>query len=37
VVLIFDVWNPHLTEVERLALADLVGAIGEFRRTLEAA
>lgn len=37
VVLIFDVWNPHLTEVERLALADLVGAIGDFRRAVEVA
>lgn len=37
VVLIFDVWNPHLTEVERLALAALVEAIGEFRSTMEAA
>lgn len=37
VVLIFDVWNPHLTEVERLALADLVAAIGDFRCAIEAA
>lgn len=32
VVLIADVWNPHLTEVERLALEQLVGTIGDFNR-----
>lgn len=31
VVLIFDIWNPHLTEVERLATARLVEGIGAFR------
>jgi aspartate beta-hydroxylase len=31
VILIFDTWNPYLTEVERAALTDLVGAIGDFR------
>jgi aspartate beta-hydroxylase len=36
VVLIFDFWNPHLTEVERLAVTDLVGAIGDFRQALTA-
>lgn len=36
VVLIMDVWNPHLTDVERLAVADLVAAIGDFRHSLEA-
>jgi tetratricopeptide (TPR) repeat protein len=30
VVMLMDVWNPHLTEVEREALATLVPAIGEF-------
>lgn len=30
VVLIFDVWHPDLTEVERAAVTDLVGAIGDF-------
>jgi aspartate beta-hydroxylase len=35
VVLIFDLWNPHLTEIERAALADLVAAIGDFRETVE--
>jgi len=37
VVMIFDIWNPHLTEAERAALADLVPAIGKFRESLEAA
>lgn len=32
VVLIFDVWNPHLTEAERAAVTALVGAIDEFNR-----
>jgi aspartate beta-hydroxylase len=35
VVLIFDVWNPHLTEVERSAVADIVEAIGSFREAME--
>jgi aspartate beta-hydroxylase len=35
VVMIFDVWHPGLTEVERLAVAELVGAIGDFRKTVE--
>ncbi|MBX5463338.1 MAG: aspartyl/asparaginyl beta-hydroxylase domain-containing protein [Steroidobacteraceae bacterium] len=37
VVLIFDIWHPGLTEVERLAVAELVGAIGDFRKSLESA
>ncbi len=37
VVLIFDLWNPYLTEVERVALADLIAAIGDFRETVERA
>jgi len=37
VVLIFDLWNPHLTEIERLAFADLIAAIGDFRETVEKA
>ena len=32
VVLIIDVWNPHLTAVEREALVVLVEAIGDFNR-----
>jgi hypothetical protein len=35
--MIFDVWHPRLTEAERLAVADLVGAIGDFRKAVEAA
>ena len=32
VVLIIDVWNPHLTVAEREAVAALVEAIGDFNR-----
>ncbi len=35
VVMIFDLWNPYLTDCERDAVAALVGAIGEFRHALE--
>lgn len=35
VVLIFDLWNPYLTEAERAAVTDLVVEIGEFRKTTE--
>ena len=35
VVLILDSWNPDLTEAERAAVADLVGAIGDFNRECE--
>jgi aspartate beta-hydroxylase len=35
VVLIFDTWNPHLTEAERAAVTDLVSAIGDFRTHVE--
>ena len=35
VVLIFDIWNPHLTEAERAAVADIVDAIGGFRESVE--
>jgi aspartate beta-hydroxylase len=37
VVMIFDVWNPHLTEPERAALAELVPGIGDFRKSMESA
>lgn len=37
VVMIFDIWNPHLTEAERAAIAGLVPAIGDFRKKVEAA
>jgi aspartate beta-hydroxylase len=32
VVLIIDVWNPHLTAPEREAVTALVEAIGDFNR-----
>lgn len=32
VVLIVDVWNPHLTDAERDAVAALVGAMGDFNK-----
>ena len=32
VVLIIDVWNPHLTAAEREAVAALVEAMGDFNR-----
>jgi aspartate beta-hydroxylase len=35
VVLIVDSWNPDLSEIERVAVADLVGAIGDFNRASE--
>lgn len=37
VVLIFDLWNPHLTDVEQAAIAQLVPAMGDFRKAAEAA
>jgi aspartate beta-hydroxylase len=37
VVLIFDVWNPYLTDIERAAVTDLIGAIGDLRSALERA
>ncbi|MGH8338287.1 MAG: aspartyl/asparaginyl beta-hydroxylase domain-containing protein, partial [Gammaproteobacteria bacterium] len=35
VVLILETWNPDLSEAERAAVADLVGAIGDFNRECE--
>jgi aspartate beta-hydroxylase len=35
VVLIADVWNPHLSEVERAAISDLIAAIGDLRATVD--
>lgn len=35
VVLIFDLWNPHLTEVERIATRDIVEAIGGMREAVD--
>lgn len=37
VVLIFDLWNPHLSELERAAVERLVVAIGDFRQAREQA
>jgi aspartate beta-hydroxylase len=37
VVLIFDLWNPHLSQPEREAIETLVGAIGDFRAAVEQA
>jgi aspartate beta-hydroxylase len=37
VVLILDTWNPDLSEAERAAVSDLVGAIGDFNRASEVA
>ncbi len=31
VILLMDTWNPHLTEVEKLALADVVAQTGHFK------
>lgn len=35
VVLIADVWNPHLTEVERAAIDDVIAAIGDMRAAVD--
>jgi len=32
VILLADIWNPYLREAERLALAELVGVIGDLNR-----
>ncbi len=37
VVLIFDLWNPFLTDVERAALAELIPSFGDFRHALDQA
>jgi aspartate beta-hydroxylase len=37
VVLIFDIWNPCLTDIEKLALAEVIADIGDFRETVEKA
>lgn len=37
VVLIFDTWNPYLSQAERAAVTDLVSAIGDFRRAVQEA
>lgn len=33
VVLLMDLWNPHLTAAERDAITTLVGAVGDFNRS----
>jgi aspartate beta-hydroxylase len=35
VILIFDIWNPYMTEPERVAIRDIVADIGEFRVATE--
>jgi aspartate beta-hydroxylase len=37
VVMIFDVWHPGLSDAERLAITELVGAIGDFRKNVDSA
>jgi aspartate beta-hydroxylase len=37
VVLIFDLWNPYLTEAERAAVTDIVVDISQFREASEKA
>lgn len=32
VVMLLDAWNPYLTGIERVALTELIGAIGDFNR-----
>ena len=32
VILLMDTWNPHLSEVEKLALAEVVAQTGRFKR-----
>ncbi|MEO7916810.1 MAG: aspartyl/asparaginyl beta-hydroxylase domain-containing protein, partial [Dokdonella sp.] len=32
VILLLDSWNPHMTEVEQLAISELVAAIGDFSK-----
>lgn len=37
VVLIFDLWNPYLTEAEQAAVRDIVETIGDFRKAADSA
>jgi aspartate beta-hydroxylase len=37
VVLIFDLWNPYLSDAERIAVAEVVESIGDFRKAIEQA
>lgn len=36
VVMIFDIWNPYLSEAEKSALGDVIANIGDFRHAVEA-
>ncbi len=33
VVMLLDAWNPYLTDVEKVAVAELIGGIGDFNRS----
>ncbi len=37
VVLIFDLWNPYLTEAEQAAVTEIVETVGDFRKATESA
>jgi aspartate beta-hydroxylase len=37
VVLIFDLWNPHLTDAEQAAVSEIVETVGDFRKAAESA
>ena len=37
VILLADIWNPHLSEAERAAVADLIAAIGDLNKATAAA
>ena len=37
VILLADIWNPHLREAERAAVADLIAAIGDLNQATAAA
>jgi aspartate beta-hydroxylase len=37
VILLADIWNPHLREAERAAVADLIAAIGDLNNATAAA
>jgi aspartate beta-hydroxylase len=37
IILLADIWNPHLSEVERVAVAELIAAIGDLNKATAAA
>ena len=37
VVLIFDIWNPHLTEPERAAMSDVTCLLDDLQKAVETA